>query len=55
MFREGYDLRAVDAGGLPEAEVEPRLVSEGGEMAGVLSFVAAGLGAAVVPGHRAAP
>ncbi len=27
----------------------PHLVSEGGEMAGVLSFVAAGLGAAVVP------
>ena len=27
----------------------PRLVSEGGEMAGVLAFVAAGLGAAVVP------
>ena len=32
-----------------EAGVEPHLVSEGGEMAGVLSFVAAGLGAAVVP------
>jgi DNA-binding transcriptional LysR family regulator len=31
------------------AGVEPHLVSEGGEMAGVLSFVAAGLGAAVVP------
>jgi DNA-binding transcriptional LysR family regulator len=32
-----------------EAGVEPHLVSEGAEMAGVLSFVAAGLGAAVVP------
>ena len=29
--------------------MEPRLVSEGGEMAGVLAFVASGLGAAVVP------
>jgi DNA-binding transcriptional LysR family regulator len=29
--------------------VQPHFVSEGGEMAGVLSFVAAGLGAAVVP------
>jgi len=32
-----------------DAGVEPHLVSEGAEMAGVLSFVAAGLGAAVVP------
>ena len=31
------------------AGVEPRLVSQGGEMDGVLAFVAAGLGAAVVP------
>jgi DNA-binding transcriptional LysR family regulator len=49
MFREGYDLRAVTLAACAEAGVEPRLVSEGGEMAGVLSFVAAGLGAAVVP------
>lgn len=49
MFREGYDLRAVTLEACREAEVEPHLVSEGGEMAGVLSFVAAGLGAAVVP------
>jgi DNA-binding transcriptional LysR family regulator len=49
MFREGYDLRAVTLGACAEAGIEPRLVSEGGEMAGVLSFVAAGLGAAVVP------
>jgi DNA-binding transcriptional LysR family regulator len=49
MFREGYDLRAVTLEACREAGVEPRLVSEGGEMAGVLSFVAAGLGAAVVP------
>jgi DNA-binding transcriptional LysR family regulator len=49
MFREGYDLRAVTLEACREAGVEPHLVSEGGEMAGVLSFVAAGLGAAVVP------
>ncbi|MGD0749590.1 MAG: LysR family transcriptional regulator [Acidimicrobiales bacterium] len=49
MFREGYDLRAVTLAACLEAGVEPRLVSEGGEMAGVLAFVASGLGAAVVP------
>jgi DNA-binding transcriptional LysR family regulator len=49
MFREGYDLRVVTLDACAEAGVEPHLVSEGGEMAGVLSFVAAGLGAAVVP------
>lgn len=49
MFREGYDLRAVTLDACREAGVEPRLVSQGGEMDGVLAFVAAGLGAAVVP------
>ena len=49
MFREGYDLRAVTLAACREAGVEPRLVSQGGEMDGVLAFVAAGLGAAVVP------
>ena len=49
MFREGYDLRVVTLDACAEAGVFPHLVSEGGEMAGVLSFVAAGLGAAVVP------
>ena len=49
MFREGYDLRAVTLAACAEAGVEPHLVCEGGEMAGVLSFVSAGLGAAVVP------
>ena len=49
MFREGYDLRAVTLAACRAAGAEPHLVSEGGEMAGVLSFVAAGLGAAVVP------
>ena len=45
MFREGYDLRSVTLTACREAGVEPHLVSEGAEMAGVLSFVAAGLGA----------
>jgi DNA-binding transcriptional LysR family regulator len=49
MFREGYDLRAVTIAACRDAGVEPRLVSQGGEMDGVLAFVAAGLGAAVVP------
>jgi DNA-binding transcriptional LysR family regulator len=49
MFREGYDLRVATLEACHAAGVEPHLVSEGGEMAGVLSFVAAGLGAAVVP------
>ena len=49
MFREGYDLRTTTLDACREAGVHPRLVSQGGEMAGVLSFVAAGLGAAVVP------
>ena len=49
MFREGYDLREVTLAACRDAEVKPRLVSQGGEMDGVLAFVAAGLGAAVVP------
>lgn len=49
MFREGYDLREVTLAACRAAGVEPRLVSQGGEMDGVLAFVAAGLGAAVVP------
>jgi DNA-binding transcriptional LysR family regulator len=49
MFREGYDLREVTLTACAAAGVAPHLVSEGGEMAGVLAFVSAGLGAAVVP------
>ena len=49
MFREGYDLREVTLAACREAGVEPRLVSQGGEMDGVLALVAAGMGAAVVP------
>ena len=49
MFREGYDLRSVTLAVCRAAGAEPHLVSQGGEMDGVLAFVAAGLGAAVVP------
>jgi DNA-binding transcriptional LysR family regulator len=49
MFREGYDLRSVTLAACKAAGAEPYLVSQGGEMDGVLAFVAAGLGAAVVP------
>jgi DNA-binding transcriptional LysR family regulator len=49
MFREGYDLRSVTLDACRDAGVAPHLVSQGGEMDGVLAFVAAGLGAAVVP------
>ena len=49
MFREGYDLRAVTLAVCHDAGFEPHLVSQGGEMDGVLALVAAGLGAAVVP------
>ena len=49
MFREGYDLRSVTLAACSAAGAEPHLVSQGGEMDGVLAFVAAGLGAAVVP------
>ena len=49
MFREGYDLREVTLRACQEAGVAPRMVSQGGEMDGVLALVAAGLGAAVVP------
>ncbi len=49
MFREGYDLRSVTLAACRAAGAEPNLESQGGEMDGVLAFVAAGLGAAVVP------
>jgi DNA-binding transcriptional LysR family regulator len=49
MFREGYDLRASTLDACRQAGVEPRVVTEGGEMDGVLAMVAAGIGAAVVP------
>ncbi|MGI5215747.1 LysR family transcriptional regulator [Plantactinospora sp. CA-290183] len=50
MFRQGYDLRDVTIQACREAGFEPSLAVDGGEMDAVLSFVEAGLGAALVPG-----
>src|SRR6202051_1446110 len=49
MFREGYDLRSVTLDACRDAGVAPHLVSQGGEMDGVLAFVAGGPGASVGP------
>jgi len=49
MFRDGYDLRDATLAACRAAGFEPRYAVEGGEMDAVLAFVAAGLGAAVVP------
>jgi DNA-binding transcriptional LysR family regulator len=49
IFREGYDLRSTTLAACQQAGVTPRLVSEGGEMDGIIALVAAGLGAAVIP------
>jgi DNA-binding transcriptional LysR family regulator len=50
MFRPGYDLRTSTLAMFAEHGVEPAVAVEGGEMGSVLALVAAGLGAAVVPG-----
>ncbi|SCG76427.1 LysR family transcriptional regulator [Micromonospora inositola] len=50
MFREGYDLRDATLQACREAGFEPTFSVDGGEMDAVLSFVEAGLGAALVPG-----
>jgi len=49
IFREGYDLRSTTLAACRQAGASPRLVSEGGEMDGVIALVASGLGAAVIP------
>ncbi|WP_163511128.1 LysR family transcriptional regulator [Fodinicola acaciae] len=49
MFRHGYDLRTYTMTACHRAGFEPTIAIEGGEMDAVLGFVAAGLGAAVVP------
>ena len=54
MFRGGYDLRTATFTACSAAGFEPVLVTEGGEMDGVLALVGAGLGAAVVPSIVAA-
>ncbi len=50
MFRPGYELRTSTLAIFAEHGVEPTVAVEGGEMGSVLALVAAGLGAAVVPG-----
>jgi DNA-binding transcriptional LysR family regulator len=50
MFRPGYDLRTATIDAFAGYELEPTVAVEGGEMGSVLALVAAGLGAAVVPG-----
>jgi len=50
MFRSGYDLRLATLAAFAEHGVQPEVAVEGGEMGSVLALVAAGLGAAVVPG-----
>jgi len=49
MFREGYDLRETTIAACREHGFEPTFAVEGGEMDAVLSFVAAGVGVAIVP------
>lgn len=49
MFRQGYDLRDATLNACHAAGFAPAFAVEGGEMDAVLSFVAAGLGVAVVP------
>jgi DNA-binding transcriptional LysR family regulator len=50
MFRVGYDLRDATVAACRAAGFEPTFAVDGGEMDAVLSFVAAGLGLALVPG-----
>ncbi len=49
MFRDGYDLRSATLAACRRAGFEPTFALDGGEMDGVLSIAAAGLGVAVVP------
>ena len=49
MFRSGYDLREATQTACRQAGFEPTFAVEGGEMDGVLRFVEAGLGRALVP------
>lgn len=49
MFRDGYDLRSATLAAFAEVGFDPVVAVEGGEMGSVLSLVAEGLGAAIVP------
>ena len=52
-FHEGYDVRATTEASFAAAGVSPTVALEGAEMGTVHAFVAAGLGAAIVPGLAA--
>jgi DNA-binding transcriptional LysR family regulator len=49
MFSEGYDLRSATLDAFARAGVPITVAMDGAEMGSVLSFVSAGLGAAIVP------
>ncbi len=49
MFTEGYDVRSTTLAAFDRAGIAPSVALEGVEMSSVLSMVAAGLGAAIVP------
>ena len=49
MFRQGYDLRSATLDAFARAGVAVTVAMDGAEMGSVLSFVSAGLGAAIVP------
>jgi DNA-binding transcriptional LysR family regulator len=54
MFHEGYELRSTTRAAFDQAGFAPSVALEGVEMGSVLSMVAAGLGAAIVPSIVAA-
>ncbi len=54
MFREGYDLRSTTFHAFARAGVAPTIGLDGAEVGSVHAYVAAGLGAAVVPSIVAA-
>lgn len=49
MFAEGYDIRAATLAAFSRAGVIPTIALEGAEMGTFHAFVAAGMGAAIVP------
>ena len=49
MFHQGYDVRAATIAAFEKAGFAPTIAIDGAEMATAHSFVAAGIGAAIVP------
>jgi DNA-binding transcriptional LysR family regulator len=54
MFREGYDLRSATLDAFHNAGIPATVALDGAEMGSIRAFVAAGLGAAIVPSIVAA-